>query len=192
MNTDGKNNLEETNGELNQKKNQGQFWDKLIAFLKNNKAATFLSLLLLIVIVWFTITLRTNESSFINEKAQLKNQYKIAIDSLQIKHQKFATEVFSWSVRSELLRNNAENLNQLLTAFVKESGADLVQIVNSEDKMVLLSSDKKFEGVKYTALSNFELKETTILEEDGVVKIITPVMGFNNMIGILIVETRKK
>jgi hypothetical protein len=31
-----------------------------------------------------------------------------------------------------------------------------------------------------------------VLEDGGVVKIITPVMGFNNMIGILIVELRKE
>jgi len=191
MNTGEKNNFEDTDGVITQKGKQNQFRHKLIAFLKNNKAATVLSILLIIAVVWFTIKLRYNERIFNNEKEQLVNQYEFTIDSLQIKHLKFATEVFSWSVRSELLRNNAENLNQLLSVFVKESGADLVQIVNSEDKMVLLSSDKKFEGASYAGLLNFELNDTAILEEEGVVKIITPVMGFNNKIGILIVEIRK-
>ncbi len=189
MNTEEKNNLAETNDSEPIKK-QSKFKGKLVAFFKNNKAATVLTVLLLVVFVWFSIKIRINEKKFNNEKTQLITQYESKIDSLKIKHLKFATEVFSWSVRSELLRNNTENLNQLLTVFVKESGADLVQLVNSEDKMVLLSSDKKFEGVSYSGLLNFEIKKTVVLEDGGVVKIITPVMGFNKMIGILIVELK--
>ncbi len=189
MNTEEKNNLAE-NYDSEPIKKQSKFKEKLVAFFKNNKAATVLTVLLLVVFVWFSIKIRINEKKFNNEKTQLITQYESKIDSLKIKHLKFATEVFSWSVRSELLRNNTENLNQLLTVFVKESGADLVQLVNSEDKMVLLSSDKKFEGVSYSGLLNFEIKKTVVLEDGGVVKIITPVMGFNKMIGILIVELK--
>lgn len=191
MNTEEKNNLAETNdSEPNKNKNKSK--GKLVAFLKKHKAATVLAILLVVVFVWFSIKIRINERNFNNEKTQLITQYESKIDSLQIEHLVFATEVFSWSVRSELLRGNTENLNQLLTVFVQKSGADLVQIVNPEDKMILLSSDTKFEGVSYSDSLNFEIKNTLVLETDGVVKIITPVMGYNNMIGILIVELRKE
>jgi Ca2+/Na+ antiporter len=192
MNTEDKNNMEEAVRVPTQQEKQSKAGNKLITFLKNNKAATILSLLLIIVFIWFSVKLRMNERNFKNEKTQLITQYESTIDSLQIVHLKFATEVFSWSVRSELLRNNTENLNQLLSVFVRESGADLVQIINHEDNIVLLSSDKKFEGIRYTDLLNFEIKNTVVKEEDGLVKIITPVMGFNNMIGILIVEIRNE
>jgi len=191
MNTEEKNNLAETN-DNEPIKNQSKFKGQVVAFFKNNKAATVLTLLLLVVFIWFSIKIRINENNFNNEKTQLITQYESKIDSLQIKHLEFATDVFSWSVRSELLRENTENLSQLLTIFVKQSGADLVQLINPENKIVLLSSDKKFEGVSYSGLINFEIKKTVVIEDGGVVKIITPVMGFNNMIGILIVELRKE
>jgi len=191
MNTEEKNNLAETN-DVEPIKKQSKFKGKVVAFFKNNKAATVLTVLLLVVFIWFSIKIRINEKNFNNEKTQLITQYESKIDSLQIKHLEFASEVFSWSVRSELLRENTENLNQLLTVFVKQSGADLVQLINPENKIVLLSSDKKFEGVSYSGLINFEIKKTVVIEDSGVVKIITPVMGFNNMIGILIVELRKE
>ena len=191
MNTEDKHNLSETNDSEPIKK-QSKFKGKVVAFFKNNKAATVLTVLLLVVFIWFSIKIRINENNFNNEKTQLITQYESKIDSLQIKHLEFATDVFSWSVRSELLRENTENLSQLLTIFVKQSGADLVQLINPENKMVLLSSDKKFEGVNYSGLINFEIKKTVVIEDGGVVKIITPVMGFNNMIGILIVELRKE
>lgn len=191
MNLDEKNNLE-ANNDSEPIKNQSKYKGKLVAYFKNNKAATVLTVLLLVVFIWFFIKIRINEKKFSNEKTQLITQYESKIDSLQIKHLEFATEVFSWSVRSELLRENTENLNQLLTVFVKQSGADLVQLINTENKMVLLSSDKKFEGNPYAGNLNFELKESTVIKEEGFVKIITPVMGFNNMIGILIVELRNE
>lgn len=192
MSTKEKNNSKEVEKELSQNESKRKFKAKLVAFFKNNKAATVLTILLLVVFIWSLVKIRINEKNFNNEKKQLTTQYESKIDSLQIKHLEFATEVFSWAVRSELLRNNTENLNQLLTVFVKNSGADLVQIVDAEDKTVLLSSDKKFEGVSYSDLLNFEIKKTLVLEESSAVKIITPVMGFNNMIGILIVELRKE
>ncbi|MFN3639468.1 MAG: hypothetical protein ACK4UK_00985, partial [Flavobacterium sp.] len=101
-----------------------------------------------------------------------------------------ATEVFSWSVRSELLRDNTENLNQLLTVFVQQSGADLVQIVHPTTNLVVISSDKKFEGSESTETELSSLTHTQVLSQENSVKIMTPVMGFNDTIGILIVVSQ--
>ena len=57
--------------------------------------------------------------------------------------------------------------------------------------MVILSSDKKYEGLPYSGNMNFEINNSVVIKEDNIVKIITPVMGFNSMIGILIVEIRE-
>ncbi len=172
MSTVEKNNLVETS----QSKTKNTFKEKIVGFFKNNKVATVLTVLLLVVFIWFSIKIRINEKTFNNEKTQLITQYESKIDSLQIKHLEFATEVFSWSVRSELLRNNTENLNQLLSIFVRQSGADLVQLVNPKDNIVLLSSDKKFEGttLETTAFSN--LTNTKVYTKEILVKIVSPVM----------------
>lgn len=191
MSTIKKENLENTN-QTESSQDIKSDNNKIPTFFKNHKAATFLSLLLLVVILSFSIKIRQNEKKFNEEKTKLLMQSQKTIDSLQIKHIEFATEVFSWSVRSELLRNNTENLNQLLTVFVKESDADLVQIINAADKMVLISSNKKYEGIKYAGNANFDINETVILKEGKLVKIITPVMGFNKIIGILITEMKLK
>jgi Ca2+/Na+ antiporter len=192
MSTEEKNNLKGNESEPIQVETRSKFIDKLVTFLKNNKAATVLSLLLLVVLTWFSGKLSNSERNFNNEKTRLISQYESTIDSLQINYLEFATKVFSWSVRSELLRNNTDNLNQLLTVFVKESGADLVQLINPEDNTVLLSSDKKYEGKPYTGNLNFELNSPIVQKEGSDVKIITPVMGFTNKIGVLIVELYRK
>ncbi|HBE43844.1 MAG TPA: hypothetical protein DDW27_22140 [Bacteroidales bacterium] len=89
-----------------------------------------------------------------------------------------------------MLRNNMENLNQLLTVFVQESSASLVQIVNPETRMVILSSDKKYEGKEYSGEVNFEINQPVVVKDDQMISIITPIMGFSNRIGVLIVEVK--
>jgi len=188
MNKKVKNNIEKSERKSTKTESNKSFKDKLVVFLKNNKAASILALLLLIVFIWGQVKIQINGKIFNNEKTQLINQHNSTIDSLKINHIYFATEVFSWSVRSELLRNNTENLNQLLTIFVKGSGANLVQLINPENKIVLLSSNKKYEGNQYLEDLNFELEKSIVLSKDGNIRIFTQVMGFNNPIGILIVE----
>lgn len=167
------------------------FKNKMIAFLKNNKVVTILSVLLLIVFTWFSVKINSNEKKFLNEKSLLIAQYEREIDSLQIEQLVFSTEVFSWSVRSELIRNNDENLNQLLTVFVQESGANRIQLIHPKDKIVLMSSDKKFEGSTYTGELDLSVTKTTVVKTNEGVQVITPVMGFNNKIGVLLVELKQ-
>lgn len=163
---------------------------KVLNFLKKNIAAVVLTILLLLVYFWFSAKINNNKNHFENEKVQMITRYETERDSLQIKSLEFASSVFSWSIRSEMLRNNMENLNQLLTVFVQESAANLVQVVNPETREVILSSDKKFEGTEYDTDVNFEINQSVVIKNDQNIRIITPIMGFSNRIGILIVELK--
>ncbi len=168
--------------------NNQSFISKFFGIVKNNKLSTLLLLIMIVGAVWFLLQFRNLDS----QRTTLITQYETKIDSLNIKHIEFSSEVFSWAVRSELLRDNVENLNQLLTIFIQKSGVDLVQIVNPIDKMVLISSDKRFEGNPYNGMVNINVRETETIIDSTKVDIVTPVMGFNNMIGVIIIEFNKK
>jgi Ca2+/Na+ antiporter len=163
---------------------------KVSDFLKKNIAAVILAILLILVFIWFSAKINNNRKHAENERMNLIAQYEAERDSLQIRSLEFVSSVFSWSIRSEMLRNNMENLNQLVTVFVQESDASLVQIVDPETRMVILSSDKKFEGTEYADEVNFEINQPVVIRDDQKITIITPIMGFSNRIGILIVEVR--
>lgn len=182
----------EFNGSVARKEVKAKRGRNLGVMLKSNKAVAVLILLLLVVIVWAFVQARINEHHFNKEKAQLIDSFEITLDSLQIKHLMFETVVFSWSVRSELLRDNTENLNQLLTVFVRESGADLVQVINAADNTILLSSDKKFENTTYLGPFPEDITETVRVNDQDAVKLFTPVMGFSSMIGILLVVRNRE
>lgn len=176
--------------------------NKFLGFFKKNIVAVLLGLILIIVLIWYSVKISISDKQFEkqktelitkseNEKSALITKHKTEKDSLHIKNLASESRIFSWSVRSELMRNNTENLNQLVNAFVRESGADLVQLVDPATKIVTLSSDKKYEGVEYAQKIDYALTEPLILMEEGAIKIITPVMGLNNAIGILIVQINK-
>lgn len=165
---------------------KGNSNDGFLGFLKNNIVAVLLILILLIVLIWNAVRISTIEA----ERTSLITQHESEKDSIQIKNLESSSKIFSWSVRSELMRNNTENLNQLVNEFVRESGADLVQLIDPETNMIILSSDKKFEGTEYSQTRDYALTEPQTLREDGGIKIITPVMGLNAALGILIVQMR--
>ena len=199
MSTENNKHNEQSNEEV-VKKNDST--NKFFAFIKKNFIAVLLALILIIALIWFSVKNSINTRQFEkqktelvtkseNEKSALVTKYETEKDSLQIKNLESESRIFSWSVRSELMRNNTENLNQLVNAFVRESGADLVQLIDPATKIVTLSSDKKFEGIEYTQKIDYALTEPKTLMEESGIKIITPVMGLNAAIGILIVQINK-
>ena len=175
--------------------------NKVLDFFKRNIVAVLLAIILIIVLIWYSIKISANEKEYEEERTELvtkaKNERSALItklesekDSLQIKNLESSSKIFSWSVRSELMRNNTENLSQLVNEFVRESGADLVQLIDPETNKIILSSDKKFEGMDYAQKIDYALTEPQTLREEDGVKIITPVMGLNSALGILIVQMR--
>ena len=96
-----------------------EFRAKSVLFLKKNLISVILFVALILSSIWFTVKINNNSNHFENVKTQLILKYETELDSLQIQHLEFASTVFSWSIRSEMLRNNTENLNQLLAILSK-------------------------------------------------------------------------
>lgn len=194
MESEDKSNHNVTNEGLNQEKkvsgNDG-FIQRFLAFIKKHFIIAILAVALIVVIIWYSAKNKATNERADKRETEMIMKHESERLTMQINNLEFASMVFSWAVRSELLRDNQENLNQLLTIFTQKSGADLVQLINPENKEILLSSDKKFEGTIYQKELDFDINESAILEEDNSFQILTPVMGFNSQIGILIVEKNK-
>lgn len=199
---DAKNNENDEHNDQNKVGKKDTNNNKFLDFLKKNIVAVLLALVLIIVLIWYSVKISSIEEQYEEEKTELVTKsenersalitkYESEKDSLQIRNLESSSKIFSWAVRSELMRNNTENLNQLINAFVKESNADLVQLIDPETNIISLSSDKKFEGMEYDQKLNYALTEQQTLMEETGIKIITPVMGLNSALGVLIVQIDK-
>ena len=155
----------------------------------------FLGLLLLIIVVLFAYLFTKTyfeKKSLEKEKIELVSQFKKQSDSIQIKNLEFSSMVFSWSVRNGILRNNTDNLDLEFNLFARYSGADLVQLIAEGNNIILISSDKKFQGGKFQIPLTIDLNKTTVVRDTLKTVIYTPIMGLNKRIGLLRTELKKK
>ncbi len=95
----------------------------------------------------------------------------------------------TWAVRSEMIRNNYDQINQYLNQFVKEKNMKEI-IVAKPDGTIVVATNKKREGTSVT--SAFppavlqEDKTTVTTLENGDLMVVSPVMGLSTKQGILI------
>lgn len=118
----------------------------------------------------------------------LHHSHMAQMDSLKITSSEQTVRVFSWAVRSEMNRNNLEEVNNLFLAFVKEDRVRMIHLINPANSTIILSTDKKNEGLKVTNAGFLYVTEQVILEEEEKTFIVSPIMGINRMMGILAVE----
>ena len=147
--------------------------------------------MIIILLLWAVIKIQIVENRSLKEKEQLINLYELRMDSLHLSNMELTAKVFSWAIRSEMTRQNMEQVNQFFSGFVKEPNIRKVQLIDPVTGTVLLSSDKKDEGtiIEDSIILQAE-KSVHIVGETGDI-IINPVMGLDTRIGVLVIEIEK-
>jgi hypothetical protein len=157
---------------------------KIWLFIKKHKFYVILLALLLMGALYHIIRIKTLENTLTKEKIAIENHYKIKIDSLNSHYLLLTAKTFSWAIRSELLRENSEQVNQFFNDFVKNTSIRKLQYIDAATQEIQISTDKKDEGVKdvtYTATVSQEIyKDTTHI------KIVTPINGLNSKLGTFV------
>ena len=157
-----------------------------------HKLITFLIAVIVILSLWAFIKISLLENKFKKDTLKLKSDYENKIDSLTTKQLMLSSKVFSWAIRSELTRENKEQVNQFFLSFIKEPGVSKVEFVNALDGRVMLSTNKKDEGLVFPNQVALATTETINYRNDSVLSIVSPVMGLNNKLGVLVIEYNLK
>lgn len=165
---------------------------KIGTYILSHKLVFSLLFALVVVSLWAFIKMSMMEKRFEKQTAELTTSYENKIDSLTAKQLMLTSKVFAWAVRSELTRENKEQVNQFFLSFIKESGVNKVAYVDAKTLKVTLSTDKKDEGTVYTNQVALMTNEAINFTEDSVLNVISPVMGLNNKLGVLVIEYQRK
>jgi len=128
------------------------------------------------------------ENQFKKDTLKLRSDYENKLDSITTKNLMLTSKVFSWAIRSELTRENKEQVNQFFLSIIKEPGVSKVEFVRAPDGKITLSTNKKDEGSIYTNQVALMSNETINFKTDSVLNVVTPVMGLNNKLGVLVIE----
>lgn len=177
-------NTNSDNKEFSQDNKRG----RIASFLLNHKVSVFLVLVIFGIFSWGTFKNYQLKTQFEKDILNMETQYAQKSDSLQVANYKLTTKVFSWAIRSELMRNNKEQINQFFLSFIQNPNIQKVQLINPENAMVLLSTDKKDEGSKTDMTKVNQTDSLMVVREASVLKIYNPIMGLNKKIGILVVD----
>jgi len=165
---------------------------KFGAFILRHKMVFTLLFIILVISLWAFIKISLIENQSKKDILKLKSDYENKMDSLTAKNLMLTSKVFSWAIRSELTRDNKEQVNQFFLNFIKEPGVSKVEFVNALDGKVSLSTNKKDEGSAYTNQVALLTNETINYKTDSVMNIVTPVMGLSNKLGVLVIEYNMK
>lgn len=177
---------------VNKEKFNGKKESKLNTFVKKHRLVFILISLIIVIVLGFLIQIKIMEKRSVSEKEQLVNLYMNKMDSLSLSDMVLTTKVFSWAIRSEMTRQNMEQVNQYFSGFVKEPTVKNIQLIDPDTGKVLLSSDKKDEGTIIENTLILQAERIFQLPGDTGDKIISPVMGLNSRIGVLVIELEKK
>jgi len=95
-----------------------------------------------------------------------------------------------WSIRSEMLRGNMEQVNLLMSELVMDSHFQYINLVG-KNGTVLLSTNKKQEGrpIENEKVRSVLTTDSTMIiteAKNTVITVVSPVMGYDKRLGTLV------
>ena len=183
-----KENLSTDNKSENQENKKVIKKSKFGAFILRHKLVFSLLIIIVVISLWSFIKITLIENQFKKDTLKLRSDYENKLDSITTKNLMLTSKVFSWAIRSELTRENKEQVNQFFLSIIKEPGVSKVEFVRAPDGKITLSTNKKDEGSIYTNQVALMSNETINFKTDSVLNVVTPVMGLNNKLGVLVIE----
>ena len=169
MENDRNNNSSDSQIDMNQneenEKDKTKKPSRLLGFILKHKMFFTLLLIIAVILGYHMIRINSLESEFEAKTVTLKKEYTLKIDSMKIANLQQTIKVFSWAVRSELNRNNLEEVNQFFLTFVREKGIRMINLINPENGEIILSTDKKNEGQIISDKQIMNVTDLTVLAD---------------------------
>lgn len=103
---------------------------------------------------------------------------------------KMSAKPLVWAIRSEMLRNNLDEINVFNTDLVKEKNVTEVTLINGVGK-IINSTDKKLEGTMANDAYMQYLKTDSVQVltlSDSTARLVAPVMGYQSKLGVVILN----
>ncbi len=142
--------------------------------------------------VWKSVSERKLRSEYDMQKQEMVIAATSILSSRTEKLLNAVMQPFVWSVRTELLKDNYDQIDSYLTQFVKQDEFNSVMLI-TPDMEIKVSTDKKLEGAIMkdenikAAMNTNSIVITKANPDDQEMIISAPVMGFNSKLGTIVV-----
>lgn len=131
---------------------------------------------------------REIERQSITQRQELVSHYESSLDSLNIAGMERAVRTLSWAIRSEMSRQNLEQVDQFFSTFVNEQDVQRLRLIDPSTGEVILSTDRNDQNTRITLARILQAEEVFTIRQDSVAVVVSPIMGLSNRLGILVVD----
>jgi hypothetical protein len=157
------------------------FWQ----LVKKHSTLTAIIIGLMVVVIVYL----WKDMEIANQKTKIEKVAKTQIHENQQELLKLVAKPFVWSIRTEMLRGNLEQVNILITDMVKENNFVFIHLIEPNGN-VLLSTNKRIEGQQIGE----EIDRTLLNVDSSVIKynnqnefvVAAPVMGVDRRLAMLV------
>lgn len=155
------------------------------SFIKKNPVVfTIIISLIAILIVYFWKDYQAGKQTEI-----IKNRATVQLMENNTELLKLLAKPLVWSIRSEMLRGNLEQVNIYTNDMVKEKNFHFIYLISPGDS-ILISTDKKFEGQNAKGMFEENLLKTdsviAVNNDDKKITVFAPVMGYDSRLATLV------
>lgn len=120
---------------------------------------------------------------------QLTKKYETHIDHLHEETGLQLSRTLSWSLRSELNRENQESAESYMVNFLKGNlNIQSVKYIDSKSKKVAFSTNKKDEGKSIEDSFILDADEAKMEIKNGIKVFACPVFGYDSQLGTVVFE----
>lgn len=146
---------------------------------------------LLISILWGVLKVNRLEKAHTTAIEQINLDYQAKMDSIALINASQVISSLTWAVRSEMTRDNLEQVNTYFIQLIKEPSIESIQLIDHSSGKVLLSTNKKDEGTTVKDEFVLNAKEPISKIKDNQIQSVAPVFGLSQQLGILVIERTK-
>ena len=148
----------------------------------------FIVLLLIVSVIWGYAEKRSTASTFEEQITEIKIAHDEEIEVLEGEHLKQLLSTLALAVRSEMISENMFQVNQYFLQYLNTANVKRLLVVDPNTGIVLLSTNKKDEGLTYDKEELVKSKKAITKVYENSTYAATPVMGLNTQIGVLIMQ----
>lgn len=158
------------------------------AFWKRHFMSLFLLLLLLVSIIWGYAANRSTVSTYEKQITEINTAHQDELEILEGEHLKQLVSTLALAVRSEMIAENMNQVNQYFVQSLKTVNVQRILLVNQNTGKAILSTNKKDEGAIFGKKELVNTKNPLTKVYDNSTYAATPIMGLNTQLGVLIMQ----
>jgi hypothetical protein len=146
---------------------------------------------LIISVLWGVLKANRLEKAHQAQIEQLNSDHEQRMDSIALINASQLISSLTWAVRSEMTRDNLEQVNTYFIQLIKEPSMESIQLINHSTGEVLLSTNKKDEGKIITDDFILGAKAPQSIIKEDKIQSAAPVFGLSQQLGVLVIERTK-